>query len=400
MKNGKTILYRVYQGAMALALRVLPEKKQELVTGNGSFLKAAVILKQHGVHKVQIVTTAGTVRRGTLAPLLSELESEGIEAAVFDGVRPDPDLSCIECAAKSYRDEGCDAFLSVGGGSAIDCTKLAAARTVKPEQPVEKMKGTLKVRRKLPFTVAVPTTAGTGSEVTAAAVATDAKRELKFPVADLCLVPDAAILDPLLTCALPKSITADTGMDAFTHAIEAYTNCFASQKVRHYALDAMKLIHENLLSAYMDGYNLPAREHLLLGSYYAGVAFTNGYVGYVHAIAHALGGLYHIPHGQACATVLPIVLEAYGFRITGKLARIAEYLFLGGQTDTEKAEAVLSRIRELERKMDIPQAVAELREDDIPEIAVRALREANPTYPVPVIWDQAEMEAVVRRLLP
>ncbi len=156
MKNGKTILYRVYQGAMALALRVLPEKKQELVTGNGSFLKAAVILKQHGVHKVQIVTTAGTVRRGTLAPLLSELESKGIEAAVFDGVRPDPDLSCIECAAKSYRDEGCDAFLSVGGGSAIDCTKLAAARTVKPEQPVEKMKGTLKVRRKLPFTVAVP----------------------------------------------------------------------------------------------------------------------------------------------------------------------------------------------------------------------------------------------------
>ncbi len=137
-------------------------------------------------------------------------------------------------------------------------------------------------------------------------MATDAKRELKFPVADLCLVPDAAILDPLLTCALPKSITADTGMDAFTHAIEAYTNCFASQKVRHYALDAMKLIHENLLSAYMDGYNLPAREHLLLGSYYAGIAFTNGYVGYVHAIAHALGGLYHIPHGQACATVLPL----------------------------------------------------------------------------------------------
>ena len=172
MKNGKTILYRVYQGAMALALRVLPEKKQELVTGNGSFLKAAVILKQHGVHKVQIVTTAGTVRRGTLAPLLSELESKGIEAAVFDGVRPDPDLSCIECAAKSYRDEGCDAFLSVGGGSAIDCTKLAAARTVKPEQPVEKMKGTLKVRRKLPFTVAVPTTAGTGSEVTSASYRT------------------------------------------------------------------------------------------------------------------------------------------------------------------------------------------------------------------------------------
>ena len=398
MKNGKTILYRVYQGAMALALRVLPEKKQELVTGNGSFLKAAVILKQHGVHKVQIVTTAGTVRRGTLAPLLSELESEGIEAAVFDGVRPDPDLSCIECAAKSYRDEGCDAFLSVGGGSAIDCTKLAAARTVKPEQPVEKMKGTLKVRRKLPFTVAVPTTAGTGSEVTAAAVATDAKRELKFPVADLCLVPDAAILDPLLTCALPKSITADTGMDAFTHAIEAYTNCFASQKVRHYALDAMKLIHENLLSAYMDGYNLPAREHLLLGSYYAGIAFTNGYVGYVHAIAHAVGALYHIPHGRANAVLLPAVLREYGSCIAPKLAVLADALSLGGDTVSEKAERMIAAIEAMRDSFDIPSTLPHLPPNDYAEIARRALKEANPTYPVPQIWDSEKIFSVLRRV--
>ena len=398
--NGLKIIYRMYQGAMALAQRVLPQKKQSLTVGNGSFLNAAVILERNGVRKVQIVTTSGTVRRGTLSPLLEALQKEGVEASVYDGVKPDPDLACIERAAQSYREEGCDAFLAVGGGSALDCTKMAAARIAKPQQPLEKMKGTLKIRAKLPFTVAVPTTAGTGSEVTAAAVVTDSSRDFKFPVADLCLVPDAAILDPSLTVGLPKDITAHTGLDAFTHAIEAYTNCFNTEKARRYALDAMKLINENLYAAYVDGSNLPAREHLLLGSYYAGCAFTSAYVGYVHAIAHALGGMYHIPHGETCAIALPVVMVAYGSRVTPKLARIADHLLLGGQTNEEKAQNLLQRIVLLERKMGIPASVAQLCEEDIPELARRALREANPTYPVPVIWDREKMESVLRRLLP
>lgn len=398
--NGLKIIYRMYQGAMALAQRVLPQKKQSLTVGNGSFLNAAVILERNGVRKVQIVTTSGTVRRGTLSPLLEALQKEGVEASVYDGVKPDPDTQCIEGAAKSYREEGCDAFLAIGGGSVIDCTKMAAACAAKPGKPIEKMAGTLKVRAKLPFTVAIPTTAGTGSEVTAAAVVTDEKRGVKFPVADLCLVPDAAILDPTLTAELPKDITANTGMDAFTHAIEAYTNCFASKKAKCYALDAMKLINENLYAAYVDGYNLPAREHLLMASYYAGAAFTTAYVGYVHAIAHALGGMYHIPHGEACAIALPVVMVAYGSRVTPKLARIADHLMLDGETDIEKAQSLLQRIVQLERRMGIPASVAQLREEDIPELARRALKEANPTYPVPVIWDRKTMESVIRRLLP
>ena len=398
--NGLKLLYRMYQGAMAVAQRVLPQKKQSLTAGNGSYLAAAVILEQHGVKKVQIVTTAGTVRRGTVAPLLDALRKEGVDASVYDGVKPDPDMQCIESAAKSYREEGCDAFLAIGGGSVLDCAKMAAASAARPGKPLEKMAGTMKVHTKLPFTVAIPTTAGTGSEVTAAAVVTDEKRGVKFPVADLCLVPDAAILDPSLTAELPKGITANTGMDAFTHAIEAYTNCFASKKAKCYALDAMKLINENLYAAYVDGYNLPAREHLLMASYYAGAAFTTAYVGYVHAIAHALGGMYHIPHGEACAIALPVVLVAYGSRVTPKLACIADHLMLGGETDTEKAQNLLQRIVQLERRMGIPASVAQLREEDIPELARRAVREANPTYPVPVIWDRKTMESVIRKLLP
>lgn len=398
--NGLKILYRMYQGARAAAQAVLPAKKQVLHVGDGSFLAAAVILERQGVRRVQIVTTAGTRKRGTLDPLLHRLEESGVEASIYDAVTPDPDISCVERAAEQYRENGCDAFLAVGGGSALDCTKLAAARVAKPEQPVEKMRGTLKIRAKLPYMLAVPTTAGTGSEVTAAAVVTDEARNLKFPVADLCLVPDAAILDPSLTVGLPKHITAQTGFDALTHALEAYTNCFASKRAKAYALDAIKRINENLYAAYVDGENLHAREHMLLASYNAGAAFTSAYVGYVHAIAHALGGTYHIPHGEACAIALPVVLVAYGSRITPKLARIAEHLMLGGTSDTEKAQLLLQRIVYLARKMGIPATVSALREEDIPLLARRALKEANPSYPVPVIWDRRTMEGVFRKLLP
>lgn len=396
---GLKALYRVYQGARALAQQVLPAKKTSLTVGNGSFLAAAVLLGEKGVRRVQIVTTAGSVRRGTVAPLLDALEKEGVEASVYDGVAPDPDISCVEQAAERYREDGCDAFLALGGGSAIDCAKLAAARVARPELSVEKMKGTLKIRAKLPYIVAIPTTAGTGSEVTPAAVVTDAARGLKFPVADLCLVPDAAILDPSLTVGLSPAQTAQTAFDAFTHAIEAYTNCFATKRARAQALDAIKLISENLYAAYLDGTNLPAREHLLLASFYAGQAFSSAYVGYVHAIAHALGGMYHIPHGEACAIVLPVVLVAYGSRITPKLARVADHLMLGGGSDGEKAQLLLQRIVYLERKTGIPATVAQLREEDIPLLARRALKEANPAYPVPVIWDREMMESVLKKLL-
>lgn len=398
--NGLKLIYRMYQGVMAAAQHILPPKKQALTVGRNSFLAAAVILEHQGVRKVQIVTTAGTGKRGTLEPLLHQLKSSGVETSVFDEVTPDPEISCVERAAEQYREKNCDAFLAVGGGSVLDCTKLAAARIAKPKQPVEKMRGTLKIHAKLPYMLAIPTTAGTGSEVTAAAVVTDEARNLKFPVADLCLVPDAVILDPALTVGLPKSITAQTGFDAMTHAIEAYLNCFASKTAKSFALDALKRINENLYAAYVDGSNLHAREHMLLGSYYAGAAFTRAYVGYVHAIAHTLGGMYHIPHGEACAIVLPVVLVAYGNRITPKLARIADHLMLGGTSEAEKAQLLLQRIVYLERQMGIPSTVASLREEDIPLLARRALKEANPTYPVPVIWDRKTMESVFRKLLP
>ena len=268
------------------------------------------------------------------------------------------------------------------------------------------MKGLLKIHRRLPFLAAVPTTAGTGSEITAAAVVTDRSRDYKFTVMDFCIVPSAAVLDPALTLGLPADVTAQTGMDAFTHAIEAYTNLLCSAKINDYAMKAMKLIDGNLEAAVEDGSDMKARESLLLGSYYAGIAFTNGYVGYVHAIAHAVGGLYHVPHGRACAVILPEVLESYGNAITPAMARIADELGICGGSgatgadlsDTEKKDAVISHIRELNRAVGITEKLG-VKPEDVSRIAKRAEREANPAYPVPVIMNKRQLENVVRRLI-
>ncbi len=400
------LICRAYQICSSLLLRIRPVEKQEKITGAGSMAKVAALLEKRGITKTEIITTAGTVKRGMLAPLIEGLDAAGIEYAVFDGVRPDPDIECIEAAAELFVSEKCRAVIAVGGGSAMDCAKIAAAKAVRPGMSIYDMKGLLKIHRRLPFLAAVPTTAGTGSEITAAAVVTDRSRDYKFTVMDFCIVPSAAVLDPALTLGLPADVTAQTGMDAFTHAIEAYTNLFCSAKINDYAMKAMKLIDGNLEAAVEDGSDMKARESLLLGSYYAGIAFTNGYVGYVHAIAHAVGGLYHVPHGRACAVILPEVLESYGNAITPAMARIADELGICGGSgatgadlsDTEKKDAVISHIRELNRAVGITEKLG-VKPEDVSRIAKRAEREANPAYPVPVIMNKRQLENVVRRLI-
>ena len=373
---------RAYQLCAALLLRIRPVKKGQLITGEGCLADAAQLFSSRGIDKVGVITTAGTLRRGTLAPLLKRFAELDIGYAVFDGVKPDPDIGCIDAAAELLLREGCRGIIAVGGGSAMDCAKMAAAKAACPGKSVIRMKGLMKIHRKLPFLAAVPTTAGTGSEITAAAVVTDSGRDYKFTVMDFCIVPEAAVLDPALTAGLPADITAETGMDAFTHAIEAYTNRFASAKTNGYAMEAIKLINENLPAAVKDGGNMAARENMLMGSYYAGIAFTNGYVGYVHALAHAIGGMYHIPHGRACAVMLPEVLESYGDSIDVPMARVADALGIGGADDEAKKTALIA-----------------LREEDIPELASRAAAEANPAYPVPKILNRIQLENVIRKKL-
>ena len=283
----------------------------------------------------------------------------------------------------------------------MDCAKAAAARVVKPKQSVRQMRGYLKVGKKLPPFFAVPTTAGTGSETTLAAVVTDPETHEKNAIADMALRPKFAVLDPILTINLPPHITSTTGMDALTHAVESYIGKSNVKSTIKYAEDAVILIHNNLVKVYENGKDIKARENMLKASYLAGNAFTRAFVGYVHAIAHNLGGLYNTPHGLANAVILPYVLEWYGESVYKPLAKLADLI---GITDDqmsqeEKAKKYIEEIKMMNRKMNIPEKFDFIKEEDIPTLVSRALKEGNPGYPVPKIMNKQDCESVIRKLM-
>lgn len=389
---------RTRQYVFSKALTLMPTREPELIRGNGTLLRIPELLQKEGTERVLVVTSAGFIRRGTLEPLFERFREAGIRYAVYSGVMPDPTIACIEEAVEEYRRHACQAIVAVGGGSVMDCSKVVGARVARPEKSVRQMTGMLKIRAQLPTIVAVPTTAGTGSEVTAGAVITDETNHYKHTVVDLCIVPRYAILDASLTLTLPKAITAATGMDALTHAVEAYVNRFVPGKAKSCAKEAVQLICENLMTAYDDGQDIQARERLLLGSYYAGVAITNAYVGYVHAIAHAVGGMYGVTHGVANAVILPKVLERYGRTCAKELGELADAIPLGGSSDGDKMQRFIDALYLFNKKMDLPERLGVVREEDIPELTRRALKEANPTYPVPDIWDEEQMAEILRCL--
>lgn len=385
-------LYRINQFIMSLAVPLLPWKDIKLISSPGSIAKVPYILKEESVHTLFIATTNGTLKRGYLNGTLDELKSMGIEYHIFSNVKPDPTISSIEEGVALYNNNNCNGILAIGGGSVIDFSKIVGARAVKPKMSVAEMKGILKIRKKLPTFIAIPTTAGTGSECTLAAVVTDEKTHYKYPINDPCLLPDYAILDGELTKDLPPHLTAETGMDAMTHSIEAYINKFSSKESKSYAVKSLVAIHSNILKAYNDGENIDARQNMLEASFNAGKAFTRAYVGYVHAIGHAIGGLYGMPHGLTMAILLPKVLRKYGNKAYKGLSEIA--IALGEPPSLsikELSQRFISMIESYNRDMGIPDRIESLSKTDYEEIAKRALSEANPLYPVPEIWTKREI---------
>lgn len=399
MKPMKRFYYRAYQTVFDLGSRVLPWRKPEIVSGAGSTARIPELLRGCGVKKVMIVSGKHT-GAVLVPPIRAQIEAAGISAVHFDAVRANPTISIIEQVRERYLAEGCDGFLAVGGGSPMDTAKAAAARIVRPNRTVKQMTGLFKVMHALPPFIAVPTTAGSGSETTIAAVITNEKTHHKHAIMDLCLVPRFAVLDAVLTEDLPPATTAQTGMDALTHAVEAYVSVYSTTKeTDRCAEEATAAIFRYLERAYANGHDLEARQEMLLASFKAGVAFTRAGVGNVHAIAHTLGGLYNTAHGLANAVILPIVLEDYGAAAEEKLARLAE--ITGTKTTGtahEKSAAFIAAIRAMNERMGIPEHLDVIREEDIPQMVAWALREANPTYPVPVLYDEAHCAEVIRRV--
>ena len=386
---------RTFQTAFRIALPVLPYREPQILNSVEAIPAA---LAEKGIDSVLLVTDPGIARVGLTHGLEDALERAGISCAIFSGTVANPTIENVEHALSLYRANSCQAIIGFGGGSSMDCAKAVGARVARPGKTIGDMRGLLRVHHRLPLLIAVPTTAGTGSEVTLAAVITDEKTRYKYPINDFFLIPSIAVHDWHLTAGLPASLTGQTGMDALTHAVEAFIGRSTTAHTREMALDAVRLIHDNLLEAFEDGNSEAARRNMLTASYEAGIAFTQSYVGYVHAIAHSLGGMYGIPHGLANAVILPHVLRAYGDAAAPKLAILARHAGIASTStsDHDASRAFIRWIEDMNGKLGIPKHLDGIRAEDLEAMAAHADAEANPLYPVPVLWDRADLEHMYR----
>ena len=305
----RKVFHRAFNGVMRALIPIFPYHEPRLIDGLDGVID---LFKAGAITRVMLITDKGIRGLGLTKPLEELIRKNEISLTVYDETMPNPTSDNVEVARELYIKNECQALIAFGGGSAMDCAKAVGARVVRPGKKLEKMAGLIKICKRLPTFVAIPTTAGTGSETTVASVIVDSKTHHKYVINDFCLIPGDALLDPQVTVGLPKHLTSTTGMDALTHAVEAYIGRSRTNDTKAASEEAVKLIFENLERAYENGADIEARKNMLRASYLAGTAFTKSYVGYVHAVAHTLGGKYGVAHGLANAVLLPKVLRAYG----------------------------------------------------------------------------------------
>ena len=421
-----SLFCRIYQGAMKVGMYMLPWHTPEVIEDRADSDRLLEDIKRREVERLLVVMGPNMMKRGLPVPMLEKLRANGIECEVFDRLTSDPTDAQVEEGVRLYNEKNAQGIIMFGGGSPMDCGKAIAARIARPDRTIAELQGVLKVRsrRKVPVMWAIPTTSGTGSEATMAAVITDHETHRKKSINDMAIIPHVCVLDAGLTAGLPPDITAYTGIDALCHAVEAYTNnAYNTALEKKMAKDAVKLIYENLEGAYENGSDMEKRRNMQRAAFYAGRAFTRGCVGYVHAIGHAVGGLYGVPHGKAMAILLPHVLKAFGSSAEAKLAELADHCGLsaeygvdhddrtggcacpaygamkGKTTNNGKARLFIEWIENTKRSMDIPDRFDCIKEEDVETIAKWADAEANPLYPVPKIFDRKQLEDLVRSVM-
>lgn len=393
---------KVFNRSVQIILKTLSPlldwSEPELHTGSGSLNNLPKLLKEKQHNRMLIVTDKGIIKVGLLDSFIQQLEDENITYRIYDAIEPNPTIEMSEEIAIHYHAIHADVLVAVGGGSVIDAAKAAGIVLSQPHKPLSHFRGLLKVWKKTPYTVAVPTTAGTGSEGTIASVLTSADTQEKYAIMDHALTPDMAVLDPDLTKTLSKSLIAGPGMDAITHAVEAYIGQSNTNKTEDYAKKTVRLISENLKKVYDGEGNAKNHENLLLGSYHGGRAFTRAYVGNVHAISHALSAYYNLPHGRTNATVLPLVLRLYGEVVKPQLSELAKEAGVAqeGNNVSENGELFIEWLDEMNASMGIDKHIPEIKEEDIEGLARHAEKEANPLYPVPVMFSEEDFKQAYR----
>lgn len=390
---------RIFQAVLKAGNYFMGYRMPDYIEGPGCIKRMPELLKKDNVNNILLVTGPNITKRGLNRGLMEALDEAGISYTVFNHIGANPTSDMVEEGVKLYQEKGCQAIIAFGGGSPMDCAKGIGARIARPNKSIAQLQGLLKVFKKIPVFYAVPTTAGSGSETTVAAVITDTATHHKAAIMDTHLIPRCAVLDPELTVGLPPFTTACTGMDALSHAVEAYTNHTYNTKLENdLAKQAVKLIYDNLLNAYKDGANIEARQNMQKAAFFAGRAFTRGCVGYVHAVGHTISGLYNIAHGLAMAVILPHVMRQYGPAAYPRLAELADVCGIEGASNAERANRFILWIEDMNREMGLPTCLDMIKEQDIPQMIKWAMKEGNPLYPTPVTWTEADFRKLIDTL--
>lgn len=398
MKFYKRAYCRIYQSIFRLLLPFLPYREPSIYHSQDDLID---LLKIKKITSIMLITDKGIRGSGLTRKLENLLKDNNISLVVYDKTNANPTVENVEEARSLYLENNCQGLIAFGGGSAMDCAKATGARIAYPKKSLYQLKGVIKVIRKIPLLIAIPTTAGTGSEVTLAAVISDHQKHHKYTLMDFTLIPRYAVLDPSVTYSLPPHLTSTTGMDALTHAVEAFIGRSTTKETRKKALEATALIFNNIEKAYKNGEDYEARANMLKAAYLAGIAFSKSYVGYIHAIAHSLGGQYNVPHGLANSVIMPYVLEAYGDKISKKLHKLAISAGISKKEDdiNESAKRFIQEIKKLNQNMNIPTHIKGIKKEDIKEMARKADKEANPLYPVPKLLNANELEKFYYQLM-
>ena len=367
------------------------EMPTRLVVGVGSGRKAGEELKKLGGSRVLVVTDRGVEGAGILGGIFEGLASAGLTYVLYTGVEANPSIRCVEESVALYKQEGCDCLLGIGGGSSMDTAKAAGAVMANPEINIRDMEGMGKIKNPIAPMVAVPTTCGTGSEVTTAAVITDTERHYKIPILSPYLYPKVALIDGSLLTRLPGPVVAATGMDALCHSLESYTNLNTNPISDALDMQAITIIGKWLRPAVANG-NLEAMSQVVLAATMAGMAFSNTRLTIVHSLSQPVGAFYNVPHGVANAVLLPLVME---FNLLGNAQRFSDVAqALGeetfGLTPMEGARLSVKAVRELSEDIGIPKNFQSygMREEDIPALIDDAMKSGNiPVNPVKVTWE-------------
>lgn len=394
----KRIYCRSFQFVMKVAIPFLPYRIPKVLN---QLEEIVPLLQTKKIRRICIVTDQGIQKNHLLDSFLDVLDENNVDYHIYDKTIPNPTIEQVEEARELYLQNHCQGIVAVGGGSPMDLAKAMGARIVRPKKSVQKMKGLLHIRKKLPLLIAVPTTAGTGSETTLASVIVDSSTHHKYPINDFSLIPHYAVLDYRLTLTLPAQITSTTGMDALTHAVEAFIGKSRTPQTKRMSIEAVRLIYKHLKNCYDNPQSSEDRKGMLYAAHYAGIAFTKSYVGYIHAIAHSLGGQYHVPHGLANAIILPIFLEEYGHKVYKRLSILAKTSGIADEKDSKEvaAKKFIAWIYEMNAYMNIPKKVSGIQEEDIDKMAQYANQEGNPLYPVPVLMDKKQLKKMYYKVM-